>query len=125
MRFRRSCRSLRSSCSTVTKPRPQADLNDDGIELNGHEKRKRTPHETVRPATVAAVVSPYVSGACSRGEERDSEAKLEEAVGLARAIDLDVRLAQTAPLRRLTPATLIGKGVVERIKAAVEEQDIG
>ncbi|MFI4999714.1 MAG: GTPase HflX [Reyranellales bacterium] len=95
------------------------------IELNGHERRKRTLNETTRPATVAAVVSPHVSGARSRGEERDSQAKLEEAVGLARAIDLDVRLAQIAPLRRLTPATLIGKGVVERIKAAVEEQAIG
>ncbi len=29
------------------------------------------------------------------------------------------------PLRRVTPATLIGKGVVERVKAAVEEQGIG
>ncbi|MBS0520251.1 MAG: GTPase HflX [Proteobacteria bacterium] len=44
---------------------------------------------------------------------------------MARAIDLDVRLAQTVPLRRVTPATLIGKGVVERIKATVEEQGIG
>ncbi|HEY4891788.1 MAG TPA: GTPase HflX, partial [Reyranella sp.] len=77
----------------------------------------------MRPATVAAVLSPYASGA--RGEERDREAKLDEAVGLARAIDLDVRLAETAPLRRLTPATLVGKGVVERLKAAVEEQGIG
>ena len=100
-------------------------MNDDDIELNGHEKRKRTAHETMRPATVAAVVSPSVSGVRNRGGERDSQAKLEEAVGLARAIDLDVRLAQTAPLRRLTPATLIGKGVVERIKAAVEEHGIG
>ena len=54
-----------------------------------------------------------------------SDAKLEEAVGLARAIDLDVRRAETVPLRRVTPATLIGKGVVERVKAAVEEQGIG
>ncbi len=41
------------------------------------------------------------------------EAKLEEAVGLARAIDLDVRVAQAVPLRRVTPATLVGKGVVD------------
>jgi GTP-binding protein HflX len=40
-------------------------------------------------------------------------------------IDLDVRLAQAVPMRRLTPATLIGKGVVERIKKAAEEQEIG
>jgi GTP-binding protein HflX len=29
------------------------------------------------------------------------------------------------PLRRVTPATLIGKGVVERVKAAWKEQGIG
>ena len=96
----------------------------DDITRNGHDKRQRTPQDTMRPATVAAVVSPYASR--SRGMDlRDSDAKLEEAVGLARAIDLDVRLAATAPLRRVTPATLIGKGFVERVKAAVEQQGIG
>ena len=94
------------------------------IQRNGHDKRQRTPHETARPATVAAVLSPYSPGFRDPGQ-RDSDAKLEEAVGLARAIDLDVQLAQAVPLRRLTPATLLGKGVVERIKAAVEEQGIG
>jgi GTP-binding protein HflX len=98
-------------------------LTDD-ITRNRHDKRQRTPQDTMRPATVAAVVSPYASR--SRGMAlRDSDAKLEEAVGLARAIDLDVRLATTAPLRRVTPATLIGKGFVERVKAAVEQQGIG
>jgi GTPase len=94
------------------------------IERNGHEKRQRTPYETARPAVVAAVLSPYSPGH-REPNRRDSDAKLEEAVGLARAIDLDVRLAQAVPLRRLTPATLIGKGVVERTGAAVEEQGIG
>ena len=93
------------------------------FEQDEQHKRTRKAMETARPATVAAVLCPFVPG--RRGEARDSEAKLEEAVGLARAIDLDVRLAQVAPLRRVTPATLIGKGVVERIKAAVEEQGIG
>jgi GTP-binding protein HflX len=97
-------------------------LTDD-IEFNGHSKRQRTPQETVRPAPVAAVLSPHWSA--PNGHRRDSEAKLEEAVGLARAIDLDVRLAQTVPMRRATPATLIGKGAVERVKVAVEEQGIG
>ena len=72
---------------------------------------------------MAAVLCPYASG--SQGEERDRDAKLEEAVGLARAIDLDVRRAEVVPLRRLTPATLIGKGVVERVKAAVHDDGIG
>lgn len=92
------------------------------LEQEVHERRKRTPTDTARPATVAAVVCPYTRG---RGEERDGEAKLLEAVGLARAIDIDVRLAETAPLRRITPATLLGKGVVERLKEAVEELGIG
>jgi len=92
-------------------------------ELNGHQRRKRKTEDTVRPRTVAAVLSPYAQGV--HREERDRDAKLEEAVGLARAIDLDVRLAETVPLRRVTPATLIGKGVVERVKANVEEQGIG
>ncbi len=96
----------------------------DDIDGEEQHKRKRTPLETVRPATIAVVLSPYEPG--RRGaSERASEAKLEEAVGLARAIDLDVRVAQSVPLRRITPATLIGKGVVERVKGAVEAHEIG
>ncbi len=97
----------------------------DDLEQDNHHKRTRQPTETARPATVAAVLCPFVAGPRNGGDTRDSDARLEEAVGLARAIDLDVRLAQVAPLRRITPATLVGKGVVERIKAAVEEQGIG
>ena len=97
----------------------------DDLEQDNHHKRTRQPTETARPATVAAVLCPFVAGPRNGVDARDSDARLEEAVGLARAIDLDVRLAQVAPLRRITPATLVGKGVVERIKAAVEEQGIG
>ena len=68
------------------------------------------------------MLCPYEPG--SRGE-RDRDAKVEEAVGLAQAIDLDVALAEPVPLRRVTPATLIGKGAVERIKERVAEQGIG
>ena len=71
----------------------------------------------MRPATVTAVLSPFERSGHGI-DARDSQAKLEEAVGLARAIDLDVRLAETVSLRRVSPATLIGKGTVERIKEA-------
>ena len=104
-----------------TRRTQQADLIEDSVPRE-HEKRERRPLETARPAMVAAVLCPYVRG---RGAERDSDAKLAEAVGLARAIDIDVRLAQVAPLRRVTPATLLGKGVVERLKEAVDELGIG
>jgi GTP-binding protein HflX len=52
---------------------------------------------------------------------RDPAARLEEAVGLSKALDLDVRAAEIAPLRRITPATLIGGGKVEALKGLVEE----
>jgi GTP-binding protein HflX len=91
----------------------------DGFELNGQHGGKRQLLDTGRAATVTAVLCPY-----SHGEERERHAKLEEAVGLARAIDLDVRLAESVHLRRQTPATLLGKGVVERVKAAVEARGI-
>lgn len=51
---------------------------------------------------------------------RDPQARLEEAVGLAQALDLEVRETLVAPLRRLTPATLFGKGKVEEVAAVVD-----
>ncbi|HEY8571445.1 GTPase HflX [Phenylobacterium sp.] len=54
-----------------------------------------------------------------RGSSRAPEARLEEAIGLAEALDLDVRESLVASLRKLTPATLFGKGKVEEIAATV------
>lgn len=88
--------------------------------LNRHGGGSRGTRETARPATIAAVVCP-----CSHGDERGRASRLEEAVGLARAIDLDVRLAEALPLRRQTPATLLGKGAVARLAEAVAAQGIG
>jgi GTP-binding protein HflX len=50
-----------------------------------------------------------------RGSARSAEARLEEAVGLALALDLVVVERRIAPLRRLTPATLFGKGKTAEI----------
>ncbi|HEY3813849.1 MAG TPA: GTPase HflX [Caulobacteraceae bacterium] len=54
---------------------------------------------------------------------RHAQDRLEEAVGLARALDLDVRGAETTRLRKLTPATLFGAGKVEEIAALVRAAD--
>ncbi len=95
------------------------------VEPDEQGRRTRKPQETVRPATVAAVVCPVSASTGSRSDRRDREARLEESVGLARAIDLDIRVAETVPLRRPTPATLLGKGVVERLAKTVAEEGIG
>jgi GTP-binding protein HflX len=75
------------------------------------------------PVQGALVIHPDREG---RGSSRDAEARLEEAVGLAEALDLEVRETLIAPLRRLTPATLFGKGKVDEIAelARLTEADV-
>jgi GTP-binding protein HflX len=53
------------------------------------------------------------------------EDRLAEAVGLARAIALDVRAAEVVPLASPRPSTLFGSGKVEEIAALVAEQEAG
>ena len=55
---------------------------------------------------------------------RGSEARLEEAAGLARAIDLVVAEALIAPVSQIRPATYLGKGKVEEITGLVKGHDI-
>ncbi|HLO78918.1 MAG TPA: GTPase HflX [Magnetospirillum sp.] len=49
------------------------------------------------------------------------EARLDEAVGLAQAINLDVVAAEVVPVAKRRPATLLGKGAVERLAETVKE----
>jgi GTP-binding protein HflX len=55
---------------------------------------------------------------------RDFEARLDEASGLARAIDLEVAEALIAPIAQIRPATFLGKGKVEEIIGLVSGHDI-
>jgi len=61
----------------------------------------------------AAVVYPERSGPSRK--RRNPDARLEEAVGLAAAIELDVVHAEHLRLNKPVPATLLGGGVVERL----------
>ncbi|MGH7058939.1 MAG: GTPase HflX [Stellaceae bacterium] len=56
---------------------------------------------------------------------RSVEARLDEAVGLARAIRLDVVCAEIARIARPRPDSLLGRGAVENIGGLVSENDIG
>ncbi len=77
------------------------------------------------------VVGPYLrerrgdAEAAAYAHIRDTEARLEEAVGLARAIDLDVIEAIAAPLSQIRPATYLGKGKVEEIAGVIAANEIG
>lgn len=55
---------------------------------------------------------------------RDPQACLDEAVGLAAAINLEVVHAETVKLQRVTPATLLGSGTVERLNELAKSLDV-
>ena len=56
---------------------------------------------------------------------RTPEARLEEAVALASAINLEVAYAALVPLAKPKPATRIGSGSVESLGAVVTEREVG
>jgi GTP-binding protein HflX len=80
----------------------------------------------------AMVIGPYLRrrparGVSARAEdvERSPEARLDEAVGLAAAIDLDVVESGIAPLTAIRPATYLGKGKVEELAGIIKAREIG
>jgi GTP-binding protein HflX len=70
----------------------------------------------------ALVLHPVVAnGALAR----DPVPRLDEAVGLARAIDLEIVHAEIVRTAKVRPSTFLGKGVVERFGELIEVQEIG
>ncbi len=59
------------------------------------------------------------------GPARTSEARLGEAVSLARAIDLDIVSSAIVRLARPVPSTLLGSGTVASLGATIAENNIG
>lgn len=79
------------------KPNGNHDLNGNGVQ----------------PVGRAAVVYPIVFN--NSDGPRAPEARLEEAVGLAHAIGLEVVAAEVIRLKRARPGTLLTKGTLERL----------
>ena len=90
--------------------------NANGLDLGGRREKAVASH------TRTLVVCPYLT----RGDHapaRKPEARREEAVGLAAAIDLAVIGSAVAPLGEIRPATYLGKGKVEEFAARVKEEE--
>ncbi|HEY8383519.1 MAG TPA: GTPase HflX [Microvirga sp.] len=95
------------------------------------------PEKDVAAGTRTLVVGPYMTrrrrpraGAepSPDGEStnpRPPEARLDEATGLAAAIDLSVVQAMVAPLAAPRPATFIGSGKVDELGGLVRAEEIG
>ncbi|MDB5469283.1 MAG: hflX [Caulobacter sp.] len=73
------------------------------------------------PVQRALIIHPVRSGSA---QPRDPRTRLEEAVGLALALDLEITETLISPLRGRTPATLFGKGKVEEIRLLCEVEEI-
>jgi len=56
---------------------------------------------------------------------RSPRSRLEEAIGLAAAIDLDVVASGLIPLQTPRPAALFGSGKIEELKGVVRAEDVG
>ncbi len=82
-----------------------------------HALTKHIDHAV--PLIRAIVIHPERSGSGASDSSRQSTERLEEAVGLARALDLDVRAEEIVRIRKVTPATLFGAGKVEELAALV------
>lgn len=74
------------------------------------------PYLRVRAGNADAQAEGYVL--------RDVEARLDEAAGLARAIDLVIADAIIAPVSQIRPATYIGKGKVEEIAGLIKTLEV-
>jgi len=68
----------------------------------------------------ALVIHPWLK---KKAQRRTPEANLEEAAGLAHAIDLEVTDKLPVPLSDFKPSTLLGSGKVEEIKGIIAGSD--
>ncbi|RZS48200.1 GTPase HflX [Variibacter gotjawalensis] len=80
----------------------------------------------------AVVLGPYLK--VRRGQDhnkdsatpaRESDARLEEIVGLALAIDLTIAHAAVVPLSNVTPATYMGSGKVDELAGIIRAEEAG
>jgi GTPase len=99
------------------------------------EPRRRERPEQDRPHEIAGtgralVIGPYLRERVAAAQEgakarRAPEARLDEAVGLARAIDLNVVESGLVVLSAIRPATYIGKGKTDEIAGLVKSHETG
>jgi GTPase len=98
------------------------------IDSSGDRLSPRQGSETGR----AIVIEPHLRGRTPANVDarattalRSPQARLDEAAGLARAIDLNVVSSGIVPLGDIRPATFIGKGKVEEIAGLVKSEEAG
>jgi GTPase len=113
-------------------------LSEAGLQRSGFKpgipKSDKDIEREIAAGTRTLVVGPYLTRRAQSAAEfrmkdprpllRLPEARLEEAVGLAAAIELDVIEKLILPLSTPRPATLLGKGKVDELAGLVLAQEI-
>ncbi len=84
-----------------------------------------TPEETRAIVLVPVIKTRTADDAAESLSARSDNARLDEAVGLTRAIDLEIAKALVVPIPKPQPGTLFGTGKIEEILALVEETEAG
>src|SRR6516162_7113936 len=128
------CRVIRFNClkgPTSTRPRIRVNLEPRRFDRAGDRLLAPGGSETGR----ALVIEPHLRGTAAaparaggthaKAAPLTPDARLDEAVGLARAIDLSVVASGVVPLGGIRPATFIGKGKVEEIAGLVKSDNAG
>lgn len=85
-----------------------------------NEKFQWTAEEAQKPERAIVLVPEF-----TKEEVRSRQSRLEEAVGLALAISLDVIESLVIPVKSPRPGTLFGTGKVEEIAEIIKSSDIG
>ncbi len=70
------------------------------------------------------VLHPYLKDKAPDLLVRSPDARLEEAMGLASAIEIDLVGGETASLRTIKPATYLGSGKLDELKSFAKAQEI-
>lgn len=70
------------------------------------------------------VIHPHLKETAADPLARSPEARLDEAIGLAAAIDIDLVGGEVAPIRAIKPSTYLGAGKLEEIKAFAKAEEI-
>jgi len=81
--------------------------------------------DTAPSRALVVYPAPRQAEAGRGADARLSDSRLAEAVGLAEAIDLTIVAAESVPLSKPRPSTLLGQGTVERLGELIAEKSVG
>jgi GTP-binding protein HflX len=95
------------------------------IVIGAYLRERRSPDAAKRVPAATVQRPPTDQGPPAAAEGRAVAARLDEAEGLARAIDLDVVDKGIAAVAAIRPSTWLGKGKVEELAGVVRSHEAG